>query len=127
MAAMPNLLTRKEESMTVARISIMHTSSDPTGTATVKRAQVERLLDQLEEHLSALPGYIMGFRFAGHEDADQLGRISLWRTQQEADHAANLTHTLALRSDIHRLIDPGHLETLVEVKGSPKNIPAPRR
>lgn len=44
------------------------------------------------------------------------------RSHADADHAATNDHTIALRSEVHRLIDPGHLETLVEVKGNPKNI-----
>ena len=82
-------------------------------------------MDDLEEHLSSLPGYIMGFRFSGHDDENEVGRVALWRTHQDADHAATIDHTIALRSDIHRLIDPGHMETLVEISGNPKNIPAP--
>ncbi|MBI2855667.1 MAG: hypothetical protein HYX93_02335 [Chloroflexi bacterium] len=111
--------------MTVARISIMHTSSDLNRTAATKRTEVERLLDALEDHLSQQTGYIMGFRFVESEDENQVGRVSLWRSHEEADHAATIEHTVALRSRIHRLIDPGHLEVLVEVKGNPKNIPAP--
>jgi heme-degrading monooxygenase HmoA len=106
--------------MTVARISIMLTSSDLTRTAAAKRADVERLLDELEEHLSNLPGYIMGFRFAGHENENEVGRVALWNSHEDADHAATQDHTIALRARIHQLIDPGHLETLVEVKGTPR-------
>jgi hypothetical protein len=96
-------------------------------TAANKRAEVERLLDELDDHLSTQPGYVMGFRFIGHENKEELGRVALWGTHEEADHAATLDHTMSLRAQIHRLIDPGHLETLVEVAGSPKNIPAPQR
>ena len=109
--------------MTVARISIMRTSRDLTRTASDKRAQVERLLDELDEHLSNLPGYIMGFHFVGHEDENEVGRVALWNTHEDADHAALQDHTVVLRAQIHRLIDPGHLETLVEVAGTPKNLP----
>ncbi|MBF8268191.1 MAG: hypothetical protein HW388_1699 [Dehalococcoidia bacterium] len=104
--------------MTVARISIMKPSPG-------QKVAVERLLDELEEHVSKMGGYIMGFRFAGVEDKEQVGRISLWRTHQEADHAATQDHTIALRARIHRAIEPGHLESLVEVTGNPRNIPAP--
>ena len=109
--------------MTVARISIMRTSSDLTRTSSQKRVEVERVFDELEEYLSSLPGYILGFRFGGHDDEDELGRVALWRTHEDADHAATRDHTVALRAQIHRLIDPGHMETLVEVKGNPRNIP----
>ena len=121
-----NLAARKGETMTVARISIMRTSPDLGRTSSNKRAQVEHLLDELEEHLSKLPGYVMGFRFIGHQDKDEVGRVALWKTHEDADHAALNSHTVALRAQIHRLIDPGHLETLVEVAGNPKNLPTAR-
>ena len=111
--------------MTVARISVIHTSSDLLSTAANKRIELERLLDALEDHFSQQPGYIMGFRFGGVEDEHQLGRIALWRDHRDADHAATMEHTVALRSQIHRLIDPGHMEILVEVRGNPKNLPVP--
>ena len=111
--------------MTVARVSIMHTASDFTRTASDKRAEVERLLDDLEDHLSKLDGYVMGFRFAGVEDENQVGRVSLWRSHQDADRGAIMDHTVAIRSQIHRLIEAGHLETIVQIKGDPKNVPSP--
>ena len=49
-------------------------------------------------------------------------RAALLRTNADADQAATNDHTIALRSQVHRLIDAGHSETLVEVKGNPKNI-----
>ena len=112
--------------MTVARISIMRTSSDLTRTSSTKRTQVEHLLDELEEHLSNLPGYIMGFHFVGHEDQDEVGRVALWNSHEDADHAALQDHTVVLRAQIHQLIDPGHTETLGEVAGNPKNLPGPK-
>ena len=112
--------------MTVARISIMRTASDLMRTSSDKIAEAGRLLDELDEHLSNQPGYIMGFRFSGHEGEDEIGRVGVWKSHEDADHAAILDHTVALRSQIHRLIEPGHLETLVEITGTPKNIPDPR-
>ena len=112
--------------MTVARISIMHTSRDLTRSSSDKRALVERLLDELEEHLSNLPGYIMGFHFVGHEHEDEVGRVALWNSHEDADHAALQDHTVALRARIHQLIDPGHMETLVELAGTPRNLPEPK-
>ena len=109
--------------MTVARISIMRTSRDLTRTSSDKRARVEALL---EEHLSKLPGYIMGFHFVGHEDEDEVGRVALWNSHEDADHAALQDHTVFLRAQIHQLIDPGHTETLVELIGTSKNLPEPK-
>ena len=109
--------------MTVVRISIMRTSSDVARTAANKRTDVERFLDELEDHLSVQQGYIMGFRFSGQDDDSQVGRVSLWRSHEDADRAATQEHTVAVRSQIHLLIDPGHLEAIGQVTGNPRNIP----
>ena len=58
--------------MGVARIFIMRTS------AIDKESELERLLEELEEHLSKQPGYSMGFRFVGHQDEGEQGRMALW-------------------------------------------------
>jgi hypothetical protein len=52
-----------------------------------------------------MPDYIMGFRCVGHEDEDEVGRVSPWNAHEDADHAATLELTLALRSQIRLLID----------------------
>jgi hypothetical protein len=83
--------------MVVARISIIRTSRDPTRLSSAKKAQVE--------HLPSMPDYIMGFRCVGHEDEDEVGRVSPWNAHEDADHAATLELTLALRSQIRLLID----------------------
>lgn len=84
--------------------------------------KVEGLLEALDNHLGSQPGYILGFRFASLEGGDQVGRVSVWASREAANHAAGLTHTVALRSEIHLFIQPGHVEDLFEIVGS-KNLP----
>ena len=102
--------------MPVARISMMHMVPE-------RRAEVAKLLAELEEFVSQQPGYVLGFQFANHEEENQLGRVSVWRTHEDADHAATLDHTMFLRSRLHMLIQAGHIEALVEITGDPKNLP----
>jgi heme-degrading monooxygenase HmoA len=104
--------------MAVARISIMRPMQG-------HEKHVEELLDELEEHLSKLPGYIMGFRFAAHRRPGEVGRLGLWATREDADNAAQNTHTLDIRARLHLAIEAGHEEWMMEVQGSPKNIPPP--
>lgn len=88
-----------------------------------QKARVERILDNMADHFSQQKGYVMGCRFEARDDPEQLGRMSIWESHSDADHAAILTHTEALMSELHRLIEPGHLERIYEIKGSPKNLP----
>ena len=86
-------------------------------------AEVRRHLDDLEDTLSTEQGYLLGGVFASAEASQEMGRFSLWRSQEEADRAANLPHVLAVRSQIHNLIHPGHTERLAEVSGVRHNLP----
>ncbi|MBI4497965.1 MAG: hypothetical protein HY689_08720 [Chloroflexi bacterium] len=82
-----------------------------------QRAQVERLLDHLEELLAKHPGYIAGGRFAAADTSQEVGRIGIWRSHAEADHAATDDDVIAVRSQIHELVQPGHLERLYDTVG----------
>ena len=85
--------------------------------------EARRNLDDLENTLAKEEGYLMGGVFFSADAGPDLGRFSLWRTREEADRAATLPHVLALRSQIHTLIQPGHVEQLHEVSGAHHNIP----
>jgi len=85
--------------------------------------ETRRCLDELENYVAKEEGYLMGGAFFSAEAGPTLGRFSLWRTSEEADRAATLPHVLSLRSQIHALIQPGHIEQLHEVSGARHNIP----
>lgn len=89
-------------------------------------AELERLYDRLEEHLSQQPGYIMGFCFFATDWSEETGRLAVWESGAAADRAAQLDATQALRSQIHALLQPGHLERLCQVRGTPRNLPTGR-
>ncbi len=102
--------------MTIARLSIFKALPG-------KKEELEKLLDEFEEFVSKEKGYISGFRFEATENTNEVGRISLWENQQQADHVATMDHVVVLRNRIHRLIMPGHTEKILVVKGKPKNFP----
>ena len=106
--------------MTVARISLMKILPH-------NRNEVTRLHASLEEFLSKQKGYILGFSFEAIGDTETMGRVSLWASEEDANHAATLDHTVGLRSQIHILTEPGHIEQLVHVSPTAHNIPKPLR
>ena len=103
--------------MDVIRFSLMRAQDG-------RRHELEALFDELEEHLSQQQGYVLGFRFEGREDPEVIGRVAVWQSREVANKAALLTHTQALRSQIHRLIQPGHTEELADISGNPKGLPS---
>lgn len=82
-----------------------------------QRAEVERLLDRLEQSLENQPGYIMGGRFAAADRPEEVGRLGVWEAHEQADRAAIDDDVIAIRSQIHQIVQPGHLERLYDVAG----------
>ena len=87
---------------------------------------VAELLRELDEHFSQLPGFVESYDLEDSGDGT-MGRVGLWESREATDHAANLEHTLALRSRLHRLTKPDRQERLWEVTSehhaSPKRRP----
>ena len=102
--------------MRIARQSIVHPKS---GMA----QRVERVLDELEAAYAMQPGYILGFRYRTKGTSGELGRIAVWRSQQDADHASQNTHIQAIRAELTRVIEGDHIEHLFEIEGAPQKLP----
>jgi hypothetical protein len=64
-----------------------------------EEARVRDLLDSLIGYYAKQPGYIAGYRL---ESADgSIGRIGIWQREEDAEHAAQTDHDLALRSQLN--------------------------
>jgi hypothetical protein len=85
---------------------------------------VLRLLNELEEATAGLPGFIMGGVFTDSEASERVGRFALWGSREDADKASSVDRVMALRSELHRRIEAGHLESLFEISGSSHSLPA---
>jgi quinol monooxygenase YgiN len=74
--------------------------------------QVAKMDDELMRSFAAQPGYLHGYRITGGDSVGgRIGRLTLWRSDQDADRAAQTTHILAVRSELLLLIeDQQHIE-----------------
>lgn len=79
--------------------------------------EVERIFHRLDEILSKEDGYITGGYFQAIDSGGEVGRLSLWQSRHLADLASSSEDLIALRSQLHLLIEPGHLEGLYEFTG----------
>ncbi len=104
--------------MTVARVSLMKVTPS-------NRKELETLQEALEEFLSKQKGFVMGISFESLNEKETIGRVTLWASEDQANRAATLDHTVAIRSRMHILMEPGHIEQLVQVIGTPRNMPQP--
>lgn len=64
-------------------------------------AEVRRLIDALVSYYSQQPGYIAGYRLEPTDPDGTFGRIGIWERQEDAEHAAQTDHDLALRSQLN--------------------------
>ena len=86
-------------------------------------AEVQRLLNDIEAATAGLPGFVMGGVFTDSEVSDRMGRFALWATREDADKASSVDRVMSLRSELHLLIQAGHLESLFDVSGSSHGMP----
>lgn len=85
------------------------------------REEVLRLYSELEDTLATDRGFILGGVIA--TDDGEVGRFALWDTRENADRASGAEHVIAVRSQIHNLVEPGHIEHLFQIMESAHNIP----
>ncbi len=72
---------------------------------------VAGLMDNLLEFFAGRPGYVRGYALLEGDPRGRVGRITLWHSEEEADHAANTQHVLTVRSEIMQLVEEdSHIE-----------------
>ena len=75
------------------------------------RDRVLELHEQLIEWLPGQPGFVRGYLILSGDPQGRVGHLDVWRSEQDADHAAQTDHVLALRSELLLLIeDDSHAE-----------------
>jgi hypothetical protein len=63
-------------------------------------AEVRRHYEELVSYLSKFPGFIEGWVIDSSAGEGETGRMTMWQTEADADHAANDPHVLALQSEL---------------------------
>ena len=68
--------------------------------------QAAKIDDELMRFFASQPGYLHGYRITGGDSiAGRIGRLTLWRSDDDADRAAQTAHVLAVRSELLLLIE----------------------
>ncbi|MCL6645619.1 MAG: antibiotic biosynthesis monooxygenase [Dehalococcoidia bacterium] len=75
-----------------------------------EEARVEELLRKLDQAVAAAPGCQVTYLMRPHDDSGEIARLAIYDSEEAAEHAANDTHIMALRSEIHLCVEPGHIE-----------------
>lgn len=73
------------------------------------RDEIRRYFQDLIESTSHLPGFITGYVLESSASSGDVGRVTIWESQEMANRAANDAHVMAIHS---RLIpdNRGHLQ-----------------
>jgi hypothetical protein len=76
---------------------------------------VAEMMDALVDYYARQPGFIAGYKVLSAEDGGGdagrvLGRITVWRSMEEADAVAQSNHVMSLRSDLMPSIEEGSHE-----------------
>lgn len=73
--------------------------------------RVSKITDDLLDYFSKQPGYVRGYKLTTSDGSGELGRLTVWTSEQEADRVATSQHVLAARSELMQLIEEeSHLE-----------------
>lgn len=74
----------------------------------------EARLEELTRKLAALagqqPGCLDTLVLRPHDDSGELARIGVYTDEKAAEATANSQSFMALRSEIHLVVEPGHTE-----------------
>jgi quinol monooxygenase YgiN len=77
------------------------------------RGQHDRAMDimkRLAESASENEGCSASYLLHPHDESGEIARIAVYNDEQAADKSANSQRILSLRSELHLIIEPGHIE-----------------
>ncbi len=75
--------------------------------------RVSQILDDLLRFLPTQPGYVRGYKLSGepHDPQGRVGRLIVWSSEADANHAATTQHDLSIRSELMQIIqEDSHVE-----------------
>jgi quinol monooxygenase YgiN len=97
--------------MLYARISLMTPKPDA-------EQQVARIMDDLVAYYAARRGYVSGYKLLSTAEDRQIGRVTIWRSEEDADTAAQSAHVLARRSELLPLVKDDYDASYYAADGS---------
>ncbi len=80
-----------------------------------RKDEVVRLYKEMDKTLHSHKGFVSSYVFTDPEDPNTVGRFALYQSRDELERAATGEKVFTIRSQIHRAIQPGHIEKVVEI------------
>ena len=76
--------------------------------------EAQRLEEDLLSHFSAQEGFVSGYRLAARNGGREVGRITIWESEEAAERAATSQHVMALRSKLLAVTEEERVEMAFE-------------
>lgn len=76
--------------------------------------EAQRLEADLVSHFSTQEGFVAGYRLTARDGGREIGRITIWESEEAADRAATTQHVMALRSELLALAEAERVEMAFE-------------
>jgi quinol monooxygenase YgiN len=91
------------DNMPYIRISIMKPRRG-------EEARLEEFARKLADLAGQQEGCLESYLLRPHDDSGELARVAIYKDEHTAEATANNQSFMALRSEIHLLVEPGHTE-----------------
>lgn len=92
------------EAIFYVRLSLMNPKAG-------QEEKVSAIMDDLLAHFSTQPGFVRGYKLLSGDPDDRCGRLTVWKSENEADHAATSQHVLSARSELMLVVEQdSHVE-----------------
>jgi heme-degrading monooxygenase HmoA len=63
-------------------------------------AKVAAIMDDLLAFYAKQPGFVTGYKLASADETGDVGRVTVWRSEHEAEAAAQSNHNLSRRAEL---------------------------
>ncbi|MGE5595055.1 MAG: antibiotic biosynthesis monooxygenase [Hyphomicrobiales bacterium] len=72
--------------------------------------RMEELMRRLADLIGESEGCLESYLLRPHDDSGEIARIAIYKDEESAEHAANNDTIMAIRSEMHLISEPGHIE-----------------
>jgi len=93
-----------------------------------QETKVAEILDDLVGFYAGQPGYLQGYTLVTTAPGSEVGRLTMWRSERDAEVTANNQHVMSQRSELMRLVEgSSHIERSFTAEPHLAPRPAPKR
>jgi heme-degrading monooxygenase HmoA len=75
-----------------------------------QQEEVERISGELVAYARSLEGCIAAYGIKAADGSGDVGRITIWESEEHANRGVTTMHAMSLRSELHLKIEAGHLD-----------------